>query len=264
MLLEFLYNLFPYVILVLIGLCSLYAKKNIVLYLFIFLMFILSALRFDVGSDYLTYYNMIVYGEGYIERIEYLERVLIHVSSLLGFPQFFFIVNAFFTFIFLYYAIRRLSLKPEWSWFMFLCFNVLYLQSMSTVRYHLALAIVFWGSTFLVEKRYLIFVGSILLALGIHASAIIAVLFIPLYLLRFNRKNNMLFLLISFFLSSFVFTLIKNASIGSVFFGVLQSYTLKEDQVQAFTKHTYVFHKINICYLFFYNKKKTLKTNIMA
>ena len=74
----------------------------------------------------------------------------------------------------------------------------------------------------------------------------------------------MLFLLISFFLSSFVFTLIKNASIGSVFFGVLQSYTLKEDQVQAFTKLPYVFHMINICFLLFYNKLKTLHPNMMA
>ena len=262
MLLEFAYDLLPYILILLIGLCVLYAKRHIVL--FVFVLFVFSALRFDVGSDYLTYYNMIVYEEGYIERIEYLERFLISFSKSLNFPQFFFIVNSFFTLSFFYFAIKRLSLKPEWSWFVFLCFNVFYLQSMSTVRFHLALAIMFWGSTFLSDKRYMVFVGSLVLALGIHSSAIIAVLLIPLYLLRFSKKINVLLLLISFLLSPIIFALIKNISMGNAFFGVLQAYALKEDQVQAFTKLPYVFHVINICFLLFYNKLKALHPSMMT
>lgn len=264
MLLEFTYNLFPYIILVLVGLFSLYAKKNTVLYLFILLLFVVSALRFDVGSDYLTYYNMIVYEEGFVERIEYLEYLLISFSRFLNFPQFFFIVNTFFTLFFLYFAIKRLSIKPEWSWFVFLCLNVFYLQSMSTVRYHLALTIIFWGSTFLNEKRYAVFLGSLLLALGIHSSAIVAVLFIPFYLFRFNRIVNIAFLLISFSISSVVFMFIKSVDVGNVFFSILQAYTLKDHQAQAFTKLPYVFHAINICFLLFYDKLRRIHPNMVV
>lgn len=60
---------------------------------------------------------------------------------------------------------------------------------MTMIAQALAIAVVLYGMDFLVKKRYWIFALLVLLATTIHGSAIICLAFIPLTIIKINKKN---------------------------------------------------------------------------
>lgn len=253
---EFCIYILPYVFLLLISVIVVFVKdrsgiKNVIP----IMLFLFSALRYNVGYDYAGYYDIISNNfSWHIERTEFLERQLIYLSQWLGIPQFFFIVNSFFTIFFVSLGVNKLSCDKRFSWLVFLCLNVLFMQSMSTVRFHLALALMFWGSTFLWGRRLWIFLIVLCVAINIHSSAIITLLFIPLVYMDLNKKMNIILFVVSFFISAIVYHLVETVSINNLFFEMLQAYTLREHKVDAFGILPYVFNVLNVFFLIFYER----------
>jgi hypothetical protein len=252
---EFVYYLIPYLILLIWGYYIQFVNTPYKIKLFVLFLFLFSALRYDVGYDYITYYSIIENSDAWhIERTEFLEQQLLYLSQWINLPQLFFIVNSFFTILFVYLGINKMSCDKRLSWFVFLCLNVLFLQSMSTVRFHLALALMFWGSTFLWERRLWIFLIVVCVAINIHSSAIITLLFIPLVYIKLNRKINVILFVASFFISAIVYHLVESVAINNLFFKMLHAYTVKEHKVDAFGILPYVFNILNVFLLIFYKR----------
>ncbi len=165
--------------------------------------FILSALRFDVGYDYSMYYELI---EGnirwytdQINRIEFLPRQLIVFSNFIHFYQFFFILTSFLITFFFYKGIKENS-EDKWiSTLIFVCFPLFYFMSLSIVRQYLAVAILFYSFKYIKQRQIWRYLAVVTLCFFIHKSFILA---LPLYFLYGNLINKKIILAI-FILSFF-------------------------------------------------------------
>lgn len=177
------------------------------------LIFILSALRFDVGYDYSMYYEFI---EGNIKwytdqinRIEFLPRQLILFSSFINFYQFFFIFTSFLITYFFYKGIKENSEDRLISTLIFVCFPLFFFMSLSIVRQYVAVAIVFYSFKFIKQRQFWQYLAVVILCFFIHKSFILA---LPLYFFYSNFVNKKIILVIfilSFFSSDLLAFVIK-------------------------------------------------------
>ena len=93
----------------------------------------------------------------------------------------------------------------SFSFSIFLYYTLYYFETYNILRQYLAIAIIFFGTKFLLDKKYVIFLAFVLLASSIHRSAIIGILYIPIDILI---KKKLLYrhkILILFFILSFAF-----------------------------------------------------------
>lgn len=168
-----------------------------------FIIFILSALRFDVGYDYSMYYELIVgnikWYTDQINRIEFLPRQLIIFSNFINFPQFFFIITSFLIIFFFYKGIKENS-EDKWiSTLIFVCFPLFYFMSLSIVRQYVAVAILFYSFKYIKQRQIWRYLAVVTLCFFIHKSFILA---LPLYFFYGNFVNKKIILAI-FILSFF-------------------------------------------------------------
>lgn len=150
----------------------------------IFLMlFLLSALRFETGNDYVRYEEIFrrIWG-GWVVPTEPGFNVFIKgLQYVFGETNYivFFAIFAFFTVLFMLRALYVLSENFAFSFFLFMCFGY-YFNSMNTMRYYLAVAVAMWAISFIHRKKYGKFVLAILVAALFHKSVLLV---IPIYLL---------------------------------------------------------------------------------
>jgi hypothetical protein len=147
------------------------------------ILFIVSALRFDIGNDYYTYtqtaheasvggYVVTEVGFNYLVRIVY--------TVLNGeYYEAVFAIFAFVTLVIFLKAIKRQSVNFFDTFFLFMMLGI-YFQTFNTVRYYLALSIAFYSMRYVLEKDYIKFVFVIILAALFHKSVLIV---IPIYLI---------------------------------------------------------------------------------
>lgn len=181
------------------------------------ILFLFSALRFDVGYDYSMYYELIEgnikFFDDQINRIEFLPKQLILLSHFIGFYQFFFIITSFLITYFFYKTIKKHSLDKTLSTLIFVCFPLFFFMSLSVVRQYVAISLVFFGYRFIKERKFWSYLFLILLATFIHKSAIIA---LPIYFLfgdfLINKKIILYIYILSFFSSEIIAFLITLAS----------------------------------------------------
>lgn len=153
--------------------------ENYNVYLAIITYSLIVGLRWNVGEDYISYYNLIM---GYVpdyelDRIECIPREAMILIQKLGLPFYYWFVGmALVQIVSLYVAINRIdkTLLP-WCTFFFL---FLFLDaSLNIVRQSTALtiglcALVFWG-----ESKRCIALALCLLAYGFHHSSVIVLSF---------------------------------------------------------------------------------------
>lgn len=251
----FLSGIYPYILLLIfILILGLINKKGSIFFVFISL-FLFSALRYNVGYDYESYYDALKYDiEFELLRWEFIERMLAYFSQYIGFIYLFFIVNSFFTLYFLFLALKKYTPNNIYLGFVcYFCLPVFYLTSLSTIRFHLALSIVFWATTFLKDEKWIRFLLIVLCAFLIHSSALVAILFIPLFKWQISRTINAIILISSFFASSIILNIVNTFIFDNYLLRSFQSYALFEGQ-DVFNKLPLLFHAINIFNLLFYRK----------
>lgn len=193
-----LFDSIPYIILFIFCALNIVKKTNSSNEMVFFVLFAFSALRCDVGYDYMGYTETIKYGSDFeVNRLEIGERWLLLISRQY-FPQLFFIVNSFISVYFTKKALEKLSPNVSISALAFLCFPNMYLNSMGVVRFWSAIAIVFYASTFLHEKKYIYYCIFQIIALLFHNGAIVGLFFVPLYLFRIPYWLNYAILFFGF------------------------------------------------------------------
>lgn len=187
-----LYELIPLSIL----LFSKLKPKKICVFTF-WVLFLFSALSYDVGWDYIPYLNDIKNLN--IERHEFLEKQLMALSFNLDFYQLFFIVNHLLILLCVLYTIKNESRCITLSIIVFICFPFMFLTGLSTIRSALATAIIFWATgKFLKDKRILLYLVVVLICFFIHKSSILSLLILFFYYIPLNRWGNLVLLVTAF------------------------------------------------------------------
>lgn len=178
------------------------------------LLFIVSAIRYKVGRDYISYYNLF-YNSKYILRMDF---GFVFLYKILNFfrltPISIFIVTSFVINWFVYLSINKLSKNKTLSYYIYIC-GTLYFFSMNGIRQSIAMCI-FYYSLFYIEKRDLKkYILLNLLGASIHSSAL---LFIPLYFV-FTKKTSLkfkiIFLLVVYGSSNIIFPHLVNMINGT-------------------------------------------------
>lgn len=213
------FGLIPYLFIFLLGVWNLRYNTKDTNKLFYFILFVFSAIRYDVGYDYMSYYEMIKsLDEFRLSRIEIFEKILIQFSHE-TFIQLFYIVNSFITIYFTKWALEKKSVDMSISTLTFLCFPLMFTHSFSIIRFWSAIAILFYASLYLESKKIIKFIILLIIAFCFHKSSLIALLFIPLYYINIPLIVNILILITSFFGGEFILSEILSGIFSDAFFG---------------------------------------------
>lgn len=167
------------------------------------IIFLVCALRFDVGWDYVSYYDLIErnikFYDAQLSIIEPMNRWLIAISQYLGFTQLYFIVTSFIICFSFYRTFKNHSSDFAVSTLLFLSLPIFFFNSLSIIRQFVAVAIMMYSLRFIQSRDLFRFSIIVVVAILFHKSAIVA---IPLYFL-YERKVHFYFFPIIFALGFF-------------------------------------------------------------
>ncbi len=210
-------DLWPYIIMSMFFIWS--ANKNIRItnYVSVALLFVFSALRYDVGWDYMEYTNEIknsTVTEIFNSRYELLNQAIFAVCIILDSSVLFFLIYSALTNGLIWWVIEKQSDSKNFSWLIYYTVPIFFMAAQSTVRHSLAQAIVFLAYVFVYRKQYLQFSLCVLFAVLIHKASIVMLVML---LCRWNIGNVwvLMLYLISFLVGNPIETFLRNWSIES-------------------------------------------------
>ncbi len=218
-------------------------------YLSVFIVTAFSGFRFGVGWDYMSYYEAVIYDDNFhfISRNEMITQLLVSISNRFNAPNLFFFINSFITIFLISDTIKKFSINKNISLFIFISFPLFFLNSFSVIRFFTALALTFYGVRFIINKKFLFYLITVLIASFIHKSAFFA---LPLYFLQFFKfKNIYLFIIL---VSANILREIFNNLI-SVYIPQYIGYT-ESTLVQEGTKAIWLFIFFGLIGMYFKNK----------
>lgn len=147
------------------------------------ILFLLSALRIEVGNDYITYVqnaHEIYVGGITVTEIGY--NLIVKLLFLLSGYENYLLVFAFFGFVTIYIFLKAIYDQSESFAMSFMLFMALgiYFRSFTTVRYYLVLAVTLYSLRYVLKKQYIVFILIIVFAALFHKSVLVV---IPLYII---------------------------------------------------------------------------------
>ncbi|MBR4543834.1 MAG: EpsG family protein [Lachnospiraceae bacterium] len=159
------------------------------------ILFLASALRIYTGNDYRTYiYHFhdsyrdifVVTEPGFNAVAKYVYKFFDEEYFLVLFAIF-----AFVTILFFLKALYEQSRDFGMSFMLFMAYG-LYFQTYNTVRYYMALAIVFYAMRFVRDRQYVKFLIAVLVAALFHKTAIAVLLIYPICRMRWQIYHYVL------------------------------------------------------------------------
>ena len=179
--------------------CSLIVpiKTKIFIWISTCILVIVSGFRYQVGTDYNTYVNIIQsLPSGQSVHTEPGFNILIHIINYIGGSyQLVFLIFAFLTVLFFVNFIINNSKFPMLSIFIFFTLPVFYLASLNQIRQFLAVSLFAFSLKFIFYNKYIKYFISIIIASTIHTSAI---LMLPLYFILKRQITILGYLGLSF------------------------------------------------------------------
>jgi len=148
----------------------------------IFLIIIISSIRYGIGFDWHNYDEIIAwYGRRGLNltRYEFFDNFIFYIGGVLNNSYISFAIFAVLTYGILAYYIKKYSGNKFESLIIYM--SLFYLPSLSTIRQALAVVIVFSGYRFIREKKALKYAVTVLIAMGFHSYAFIGFVLYPLY-----------------------------------------------------------------------------------
>lgn len=164
---------------------------NIIAMTAIFLaLFLVSALRVNVGNDYAKHaeFMHLIYCDSYVPTEPGFNVVTDVIYHLSGFENFM-LVFAFIAFFTVLFFIKAIWDQSEWFALSFAMFMLLgyYFQSISTVRYYLALGIALYSIKYVAKGDWPRFVFFVILGALFHKSMLVVLVLYPLAKLKWKR-----------------------------------------------------------------------------
>lgn len=249
-------------------------RKN--LYCFIVLL-IFMAIRFNVGSDFETYFELakrwnyfslslwkskIVLPETFdyiffqYYRFELLNKILYKITWFFKEPQ---------LIIFLYSVILLIGIKKgldykkinsSLPWIIFYTFPVLLINFLSTMRQGVAVGLCFFSCKYIEKKELKKFIVVVFIAFLFHKTALIFFISYFLRNIELNKIKGMILICFSIFGKNII---IKTASL----LGIYSGYFSEEHYIRSGSKFIYIMLIFWILFMFlayskkdFYNKNK--------
>lgn len=155
-------------------------------FIFILIFTLFFGLRYNVGIDYMSYYNNAALNlwnkpqHGTKELFEPCFRALYAIGSFFDLPaNTIFLLGGFLIYLFLFLGIKNYSDSVLLSLFIFVGTG-LYFFSFNEFRQFIAVCIVFWGYKFCVERKFIKWILLVFFAMLFHKSAFIV---FPMYFL---------------------------------------------------------------------------------
>ena len=151
------------------------------------ILFLLSALRMEVGNDYETYVDTFheIYVGGYVVT-EPLFNAVVKVLCELSGGENYLLVFAVFAFVTIWIFLKVMYEQADdfsMTFFLFMTLGI-YFRTFNTVRYYLVLAITLYSFRYIFRKEYVKFILLIVLAAFFHKSVLVV---IPIYFIA-NMK----------------------------------------------------------------------------
>lgn len=164
-----------------------------------FLLFLISAFRYNVGTDYVSYMNIFNHIDNFINKKEIGFVYLIKIISILGGnSQVMFLLMSFLILLFIYKGIRYFYkgnyLYQSIATIIFI--PILYFSTLNTIRQMLCVSIFFYSSQFIINRKVFWYFIYISVAVLIHKSAIVLY---PLYFIlniKVTRKLILIYILL--------------------------------------------------------------------
>lgn len=182
---------------------NLFLKRNDYQYVFIFFIVIVFSLfyglRYNVGIDYMTYYNISLFKTYDIplkNKGEVFEPLFRFIYIIVDFfclpPNTIFLIGGFVMYVFLFWGIVLYSKNIALSLFIFLG-SGLYFFSFNEFRQFIAVCIIFFGYCYCIDRKLFSWCIIVLVAFLYHKSALIS---FPMYFLcAVNLKRKTINLL---------------------------------------------------------------------
>lgn len=154
--------------------------------------------QYDVGTDYHSYMH-IFYGYGLERTQESGEVGFVHFVKLcnsigLRGQDLFFIISVFWVFSLLYFSKRIVSSKYVFIFiFVFITFSTTFNNQMNGIRQYVATYFFTFCVLFLLDRKYILSILFFLLARSWHASALILIPVLILFLAFKNTNNKKVF-----------------------------------------------------------------------
>lgn len=199
-------------------------KKSKTNYICSIILFIFSAIRFDVGWDFRWYYtlakkinyldyNLFIDKNTVFEevlrikdqylwhyfRIEFLNKILYKIIWFFQEPQ---LIIIFYSFIIIFFLKKGLDNKKIYNynvWLFFYVFPIFYFASLSIMRQWSAVAIVFFSYKYVERKKFFKFCICILIASLFHKTAILLLIIYFIPYIKINKNIHILLFISSFF-----------------------------------------------------------------
>ena len=151
------------------------------------ILFLLSALRMEVGNDYETYVDTFheIYVGGYVVT-EPLFNAVVKILCELSGGENYLLVFAVFAFVTIWIFLKVMYEQTDdffMAFFLFMTLGI-YFRTFNTMRYYFVLAITLFSFRYIFRKEYVKFLLLIVLAAFFHKSVLVV---IPIYLIA-NMK----------------------------------------------------------------------------
>ncbi|MCR4735966.1 MAG: EpsG family protein [Treponema sp.] len=176
------YLFFLLFIIILIGRYNIYGYKILperIAYPYVELFIIvLAVLRFDVGFDWSGYYQLIndKYVIQEVMRFERIPRFLLNIAYSNKSPLLFFIMIGVPTYCLIFRAVKENSISRYESLLIYIC--MFFLESFSTVRQWLAMAILLYAFKYIRKRKILPYMFFAVIAFFCHKSSILGAIFV--------------------------------------------------------------------------------------
>lgn len=215
--------------------------------------FLFAFFRYNIGSDYPSYWNIMTDPSYNREEFEFISGAVIKLAYNIHFPPLAFVFFASLSLFCYKRVIVKYSSFQSLSWYFYFSFPLLFLNDCSTIRQAGAMGMFFMTFYFVDAKKMIGAVICVVLAIGFHRSGLMAVilLFLPL-IKNFGLKTNITIFACSFLTGKGAEIIISHYfSNFEVAYRFLQ-YADKE--LDGFKIFQYVLFLINFFNLLFYER----------
>ena len=170
-------------------------KDRILMAGIFFILWIPASLRIYTGNDYRTYISHFhdAYCGNFVVTEPGFNRIVRSVYTLFD-GEYFLILFAVFsavTVIFFIKGLYELSEDFGMSFILFMLFG-LYFQTYNTVRYYMALSIVFFAQRYVIKKQFGKFLIAVLFAALFHKTALITLVLYPACRMKWGKVHYIL------------------------------------------------------------------------
>jgi hypothetical protein len=154
-------------------------------YMVTFIIIFVAIFRYQVGYDYITYYDMIYDANSELVNILFapLSAAFAHIAIYFKSPQLIFILFGIPIYILLFSTFKKYSSNYALSIITYMAFG--FYGSLSVIRQALAIAICVYGFRIVVDRQFIKYLFCIILACLFHPSAFVSIIIYFMYRMRF-------------------------------------------------------------------------------